>query len=371
MRAFGEQVADQHALAAAQVADPPGAAARIAASTAPRRCSAERDRPVRGLGRDPRALERVVQVFRARCRPPRPAAPARPGQLPPVGQVAAGDQLLLRVAGEPAAARADQLVHLVGADPVVLGVVQHRQQHVEVVERVGQPHGPGQPHVQVARLAPAPGSSGRAGSLGRRDLPAERLEHAAAAGRRRHGTAAPERATPAGSATRPAPGGLSQRPVSAVRNTSLIAIASMLDAAYGRSFTYCPSANPSPDGPLTAAHEADRIDLEQQRRRAPLRPRLRVEHVRRAHRLRERLHPARMLVQQVSQVGRRRAGRGNGQQHNHPVFTIRPPHVAPIPPALADVAAVCTSTAWAAGSIDETLNERWNGKTWKPVPSHH
>ena len=42
---------------------------------------------------------------------------------------------------------------------------------------------------------------------------------------------------------------LAQRPVSAVRNTSLIATASMLEAAYGRSFTYCPSANPSPEGP--------------------------------------------------------------------------------------------------------------------------
>ena len=37
-------------------------------------------------------------------------------------------------------------------------------------------------------------------------------------------------------------GRASQRPVSAVRKASLIATASMLEAAYGRSLTYSPSA---------------------------------------------------------------------------------------------------------------------------------
>ena len=39
-------------------------------------------------------------------------------------------------------------------------------------------------------------------------------------------------------------GRASQRPVSAVRKASLIATASMLEAAYGRSLTYCPSSAP-------------------------------------------------------------------------------------------------------------------------------
>ena len=66
-------------------------------------------------------------------------------------------------------------------------------------------------------------------------------------------------------------GRASQRPVSAVPKTSFSAIASMLDAAYGRSLTYCPSANPSPDGPLRPRTRPTGIDLEQQRRRAPRR----------------------------------------------------------------------------------------------------
>ena len=63
-------------------------------------------------------------------------------QAGPVRQVPARDQRLLRVPGEPARTGPDQLVDLVGADPVVLAVVEHGQQDVQVVERVGQPERP-------------------------------------------------------------------------------------------------------------------------------------------------------------------------------------------------------------------------------------
>src|SRR5947207_1588550 len=63
------------------------------------------------------------------------------------------------------------------------------------------------------------------------------------------------------------------------------------------------------------AAQADRADLEQQRGRAPLRRRLRVEHGRGTRRERERLDPVRVLVQQVAKVGGGRAGGGDRQQH--------------------------------------------------------
>jgi len=68
-------------------------------------------------------------------------------------------------------------------------------------------------------------------------------------------------------------------------------------------------------GALAVADQANRIDLEQQRGRAPLRRRLRVEDVCLTSRDGERLEFVRVLVQQVPQVGRWRAGGRDGQQH--------------------------------------------------------
>jgi hypothetical protein len=51
-----------------------------------------------------------------------------------VAQVAPGDQLALRVRRQPRAAMVQQLIRLTGVDVVVLGVVEHRQQDIEVTE---------------------------------------------------------------------------------------------------------------------------------------------------------------------------------------------------------------------------------------------
>jgi PII-like signaling protein len=51
-------------------------------------------------------------------------------------------------AGELAAARAQQLVELVVADPVVLVVVDHRQQHVQMLQEI---LGPGPPSTSARR----------------------------------------------------------------------------------------------------------------------------------------------------------------------------------------------------------------------------
>ena len=76
------------------------------------------------------------------------------GERAAAAEVAARDQLLLRVAGQPRAAGAEQLVDLVAGLPVVLGLVEDRQQDVELVERVGQPDRAAQGQVQVARVTP-------------------------------------------------------------------------------------------------------------------------------------------------------------------------------------------------------------------------
>ena len=63
---------------------------------------------------------------------------------------------------QPVAAPQQQLVDLVGADPVVLGVVEHRQQHVEMLQR--RAHG----------LAAGEASPPRTGCLPRRELRVQR-----------------------------------------------------------------------------------------------------------------------------------------------------------------------------------------------------
>lgn len=65
---------------------------------------------------------------------------SQPGQSVPSqgteAEVSPGDQRSFRVSGEPVATASEQLVDLVLADPVVLLPVEHRQQHVQVGERI-------------------------------------------------------------------------------------------------------------------------------------------------------------------------------------------------------------------------------------------
>jgi hypothetical protein len=84
------------------------------------------------------------------------------------------------MAGQPALAGPQQLVDLVRSDPVVLGVVQHRKQHVQVVEGVGQAYGPGQGEIHVCAVAGqrVVGRHVVERDRGGRDAPAERLEQA-------------------------------------------------------------------------------------------------------------------------------------------------------------------------------------------------
>ncbi len=76
---------------------------------------------------------------------------------------------------QPAVTRAQQLGDLILADPVVLGVVEHGQQHVEVFERIREPVGSGE--AQIHEIGCAPLRELRIERQGRRlDRPAEWFE---------------------------------------------------------------------------------------------------------------------------------------------------------------------------------------------------
>ena len=131
---------------------------------------------------------------------------------------------------------------------------------------------------------------------------------AARPGRRRPGSAAPGCAPPAGSRSA-ASSGRSRgcRRASRVRRTLFSAAASRLDAAYGRSLTNWPEREAVAACRRPAA-QSPRVDLEQQRRGAAARFRLREADVRRARGHVEGVHPVGVLHQQVAEIGGRLRG---------------------------------------------------------------
>jgi len=223
------------------------------------------------------------------------------------------DALAVRVRGQPALAGAHQLVDLVVPDPVVLVRVQDREQDVQVTERVGEPERAGQVQVHVPGAAPAR-DLGIELDRRRLDVPAQRAEHllrdhrtpAARDGRRmdlqRDRTAREFR-----------PGLAPSRDRGAIDPAER-------DGEHRRGgvrpvVDVLRQAEPRPLILGLAAHQGDRVHLEQQRRGAPLLGRLGIEDVCRAHGQLERLHLAGVLVQQEAEIRRRRRGRGHGEQH--------------------------------------------------------
>ena len=77
-----------------------------------------------------------------------------PGEVFAMPQVARGDQLFLGVNGKPVAPLGEQLVDLLLTDPVVLVVIQHRQQDVEVGQQILQRHLTADASSDVAAVAP-------------------------------------------------------------------------------------------------------------------------------------------------------------------------------------------------------------------------
>ena len=250
-------------------------------------------------------LEVVTELGEAGERGARePGAPA---------EVAPGDQRRLGVIGEPALARAHQLVDLVGALPVVLRLVQHGEQHVELVEGVGEPDGAGQPEPDVARVAPLRDRLVERDRLGL-DRPAERLEEpvrdVGATAARQHRDRDLERdggvgellARPAGAAARGAEH-VGHRDAEQRRGGVRPVVDVLREAEVGRV------ARPRP-------RQSHGVDVEDERGRAALVGGLGVEDGDGAEGLGELLHPVGVLVEQVAQVGRRGVGGRDGEEHS-------------------------------------------------------
>ena len=190
-----------------------------------------------------------------------------------MAQVAAGDQRALGVGGQPVAGAAQQLVDLVGPDPVVLVVVEHRQQHEQVLQQVAEPHGAGERDVEVAAVAPL--GERRVERDASRPRPRSRAARTAgAAAPRRRGPAPPAARRRAGSASPPARAARWLRPPSAEpsslpdrdrqeRRGGVGPVVDVLGEGAGVAL-----------GALAVADEPDGVDLDEERGRAPLVARL-------------------------------------------------------------------------------------------------
>ena len=313
MLLVAQQVPGQHARAAAEVADPAGTGLGEHGEDGLAALDGERLRAVfprdlrwdllRGLLGD-RVVEFLGLGVVGFGQPGQGGA----GEPLLVRQVAAGDELLLRVPGQPVAAGPDQLVDLLGGHPVVLGVVEHGQQHVQVVERVGQPELAGQPQAEVRGVTPLARREGAALGVdgpaeGPEDALRERAAAPAAQGRdvqfQREGFGGQGGTRVAAAGERGAEGLLDRH-----REQAGGGVRPVVDVLAERGARA-----------LAVADEADRVDLEQQRGGTSPWRGLGIEDVRLTSRDGERLGPVRVLVQQEPQVGRWRAGGGDGQEH--------------------------------------------------------
>jgi hypothetical protein len=226
-------------------------------------------------------------------------------------QVASHDEVALGVRRQPALAAAQQLLDLGLADEVVLVVVEDRHQHVDVLQQVLEAERRPQLEVEVRALPPV-GKVLVQGAPGGGDLVAERLEEppeqllAAAAGQ--SGDARGERqrrlgqrlAVPA-AAVESAAEGLGDGDAEERRGD----VGPIVDVLV--------EEGSAPRTPV--AHQADRVDVEEQCRGAALALRLGVEDVRLAEGKLEALRAIGVLVQQVAEIGGGSLMASDGQEH--------------------------------------------------------
>src|SRR5262249_60529325 len=77
-----------------------------------------------------------------------------PRELPAVPEVAAGDEVSLGMLAEPGLAAPQELLDLVRPDPVVLRVVEDREEHVQMLEHPTDRGADGERRVEVPARAP-------------------------------------------------------------------------------------------------------------------------------------------------------------------------------------------------------------------------
>ena len=208
---------------------------------------------------------------------------------------------------EPVAAPPQQLVHLVGTDPVVLGVVEHREQHVAVLQRGTHGVPAGQPSRCATAVSPSrePGIERDGSAL---HVVAQRIEQPS-------------------QNRRPAPQRNDRKvdlEIEGLRNQIRAVLAPAVQCRAiqpaqrdaqdrGRHVRPIAQVGLETSGPALSAVpcRADGIDLDIGRRRAALLSGLRVEDMGAPEPDIDRAHPIRVLVQQVPQIGG--GGRRRGQ----------------------------------------------------------
>ena len=250
-------------------------------------------------------------------------------EVAPVLEIPRGDQVLLRVRPQPVAALFQKLGDLVVADPVVLVVVEHGKQDIEMRQEVLEEHLTGDVGIDVATLPPR-----REGGIQRdrrgRDVVAEGLEEAM------------DHRLPAR--------GWKHRDVRMQWDGGRRELGSVLAAAVHRGAVQLRDRHAQerrrhirpivhvlgerePIG-CPAAHQRDGIDFEQQGGRAALFGGLRIEDMRLAEGQRDRPQVAGVLVQQVPEVGCRLMRGLDREKHGPPGYVVKP---SPAPLAICSV----------------------------------
>ena len=92
-------------------------------------------------------------------------------------KVSASNQLALRMLSKPSLASPNQLANFIVAHPIMLGVVENRQEHVKLVESICETNLSGQCEIRIARFAPRRESFVQ-WNRSRGHFPSERLEQA-------------------------------------------------------------------------------------------------------------------------------------------------------------------------------------------------
>ena len=236
-----------------------------------------------------------------------------------MSQEAACDRLLERMLREPAFPLRDQLLDLAVADPVMLRVVEDRDQDVEMREELGERRRLPQRHREVRALAPLRMPIVERQSS-RVDVVAERSEDVgekplAAAHRQsiKSGLERNRRCRQLGPILRAAVHRRAEDLGDGHAEERRRDIGTVVDVLIER-----------PLSPLAgAANQSDRIDFEHQARGAAFGRRFRIEDVRLAEGQVERLESIGMLLQQVAEVGRRGMRRRQREQHGRPSGSSR------------------------------------------------
>lgn len=313
-----QQKAQEMTFATAEIQDAPGAALPEGGDHGPEALVVEAERLLQLV-----LLVRLRAVERPRVRKllRHQTLQRQPREAALVLQVSAGDRLPLGMRGQPALPAAHEFLHLVVADPVVLVVVEDRNQHVQVRQELAEPPPGAQGHCEIPAGTPV-GIQLVKRVLRGLHLVAQGLEQSAK-----------ERlASLAGQHRQPC----LQRNVACRKLGTFLAgpghgrgeDAGQGDAQEGRR-DVGPIIDVLLEGAafsrrtLATPHQPNRIDVQHQRRGAAPRRTFGIEDMRFAEGELELLRPIRVLVKQIPEISRRLDRGGQSEQQESPSARVQ------------------------------------------------